>query len=133
MGNELLGKLANLAQLRVPAPLEPGFRPAAVANRTYRKAVAESGQGVPLVIGLQRADGTTSRYETQVFPDGHGKAELNLPYAERLVKFLLWQKGGWQVTVGGPRSVSEHVRDVYSPGGPRAWTCARRRPGSMHT
>jgi predicted NBD/HSP70 family sugar kinase len=121
VGNELLGKLANLAQPRVPAPLESNFRPAALANRAYRKAAAESGQAVPLVIGLQRGDGTTSRYETEVFGDGHPMAELNLPYAERLVKFLLWQKGGWQVTIGGPRSVGEHIRKIYSRDGARAF------------
>ena len=121
MRTELLTKLANLARPRVPAPLDSGFRPAALANRAYRKAAADSGEAVPLVIGLRRGDGTTSRYETQVFADGHPMAELNLPYAERLVKFLLWQKGGWQVTVGGPRSIGEHLRKVYSADGPRAF------------
>jgi predicted NBD/HSP70 family sugar kinase len=121
MGNELLAKLADLAGPRLPAPLDSAFRPAALANRTYRKAVRESGQAVPLVIGLQRGDGTTSRYETQVFADGHPMADLNLPYAERIVKFLLWQKGAWQVTIGGPRSVGEHIRKVYSPDGLRAF------------
>jgi len=121
MGNGLLGKLADLARPRVPAPLDSGFRPAALANRAYRKAVADSGEAVPLVIGLQRGDGTTSRYETQVFAEGRSMAELNLPYAERLVKFLLWQKGGWQVTVGGPRSVGEHIRKVYSADGARGF------------
>jgi predicted NBD/HSP70 family sugar kinase len=121
MGDELLAKLANLAQPRVPAPLDGAFRPAALANGAYRKAVKDSGQAVPLAIGLQRGDGTTSCYETRVFADGHPMAELNLPYAERIVKFLLWQKGGWQVTIGGPRSVGEYLRKVYSPDGPRAF------------
>ena len=34
---------------------------------------------------------------------------------------LLWQRGGWKVTVGGPRSVGEHIRHVYSAQGARAF------------
>ena len=48
-----------------------------------------------------------SRYETVAFPDGHPRVEANLTYAERIVKFLLWARGGWKVTIGGPR---EHRR-----------------------
>ncbi len=121
MGDQLLGALAELAQLQVRPALDESFRPAVLANRAFRKAVADSGQGTPLRIGLQRPDGTSSLYETQVFASGHSMAELNLPYAERLVKFLLWQKGGYQVTIGGPKEVGEHVRDVYSPTGARAF------------
>ena len=78
-------------------PLDPDFRPAVLANRAYQKEVADSGQGVPLVLGLERLEGETSRFETQVFPEGHPRAEANFMYAERLVKFLLWQRGGWKV------------------------------------
>jgi len=60
-----------------------------------------------------------SRYETQVFPEGHGRAEANLMYAERLVKFLLWQRGGWRVYIGGPGSVGEYISRCYAPGGSR--------------
>ena len=30
-------------------------------------------------------------------------------YAERLVKFLLWARGGWKVYVGGPRCIGDHI------------------------
>jgi predicted NBD/HSP70 family sugar kinase len=102
-------------------PLEPDFRPAVLANRAFRQEVAASGQGVPLVIGLERSDGAVSRFETVAFPDGHPRADANLTYAERLVKFLLWARGGWKVTVGGPRSIGEHIARTYAPGGARAF------------
>jgi len=104
---------------RFTPPLEPEFRPAALANRAFRREVAASGQGVPLVFGLERSDGALSRFETVAFPDGHRRAEANLTYAERLVKFLLWARGGWKVHVGGPRSVGEHIARVYATDGPR--------------
>ncbi len=102
-------------------PLEPEFRPAVLANRAFRAEVAASGRGVPLVIGLERSDGALSRFETVAFPDGHPRAGANLAYAERLVKFLLWARGGWRVTIGGPCGIGEHIARAYAPDGPRAF------------
>ncbi len=93
-------------------PLEEAFRPAVLANRAF---LAEVGsQGVPLVIGLERSQNELSRFETKVFPEGHPRLEANLEYVERLVKFLLWQKGGATVYIGGPRSIADYVRQCYS-------------------
>ena len=105
-------------------PLEPGFRPASLANRAFLDEVWSSRQAVPLVIALERTDGSRSRYETLAYPEDHSRAPANLFYAERLVKFLLWARGGWRVTVGGPRSVADHLRRVYSPEGERAFDYA---------
>ena len=104
---------------RIVPPLEPEFRPAVLANRAFRVDVAASGQGVPLIISLERSDGSVSRYETVAFPDGHPRFEANLTYAERIVKFLLWARGGWKVTIGGPRGIGQHIAKVYAPDGPR--------------
>ena len=60
-------------------------------------------------------------FKTQCFAEGTGYNSLNLPYAERLVKMLLWQRGGWRVVVGGPRSIGEHIQQVYSGRGARAF------------
>jgi predicted NBD/HSP70 family sugar kinase len=100
-------------------PLDPGFRPASLANRAFREETLASGAGVPLVLAIERADGAISRYETVVFPDGHPRAEANLAYAERLVKFLLWARGGWKVVVGGPARIGAHVQANYAEGGSR--------------
>jgi len=102
-------------------PLDDAFRPAVLANRAFHKEVEASGAGVPLALALERADGSVSRYETAVFPDGHPRASANLAYAERLVKFLLWQRGGWRIFVGGPPSVGGHIAAVYAPDGARAF------------
>ena len=116
--------MSSAFRLVAPAfvpPLEPEFRPAALANRAFRQEVAASGQGVPLVIGLERSDGAASRYETVTFPDGHARAASNLVYAERLVKFLLWARGGWKVTIGGPGNVAAHIARTYAPDGARTF------------
>jgi len=105
-----------VAPVFVP-PLDEGFRPAVLANRAFLKEVEESGAGVPLVLALERADGSISRFDTRVFPEGHPRAEADLRYVERLVKFLLWQRGGWRVYVGGPKFIADFLAKDYAPGG----------------
>jgi predicted NBD/HSP70 family sugar kinase len=105
----------------VVPPLHPEFAPAALANRAFLKAVRESGRSTALVIALERGDESVSVYRTECFDEGAATAPLNLPYAERLVKMLLWQRGGWKVNIGGPRSVGQHIRQVYSAEGARAF------------
>ena len=109
----------NLISPSTLPPLDPNFRPAILANRAFLKEVEDSGAGVPLVIGLERNNGEVSRFETQVFPEGHSQTDANLPYVERLVKFLLWQRGGWKIYIGGPKSVGQHIKLVYAPQGQR--------------
>ncbi len=119
MGINLLDKLGNLAKPKFKPVLDEDFSPASLANYEFLKAVKESSQGNPLIISIERADGSISRFETSVFAENHPMAELNLPYIERIVKFLLWQKGGWKVTIGGSDKVGEYIKNVYSSSGKR--------------
>jgi predicted NBD/HSP70 family sugar kinase len=109
----------KLIEPKLLPPLEPEFRPASLANRAFRAETALVG--VPLVIGMERGNGEVSRYETRVFPSGHSNAAANLYYVERLVKFLLWQRGGYKVYVGGPREIGEYIRRCYAPDGLRCF------------
>jgi predicted NBD/HSP70 family sugar kinase len=114
-------EFANLAKPRVVPPLHARFSPAVLVNHAYLKAVRDSGKGVPLVIALERHAGFVSVYKTECFDDSHEASSLNFPFAERLVKLLLWKHGGWRIVVGGPRSVGQHIREAYSPRGARAF------------
>jgi predicted NBD/HSP70 family sugar kinase len=102
-------------------PLDPSFRPASLANRAFRAQVEQSDGGIPLLIALERGQGEVSRYETRIFSPGHPQASANLMYVERLLKFLLWQRGGWKVWVGGSPAIAEHLREIYSPDGRRCF------------
>lgn len=113
--------LAALAKPQFTSSLHPGFAPAALANRAFLKMVDELEQPEPLVFALERGNGQISVFSTRCFPEDHENAYLNLPYAERTVKMLLWQRGGWKVMVGGPKSVGEHIKKVYSADGPRVF------------
>ncbi len=112
-------QLSELARPLVVPPLHSSFAPAALANRAFLSAVDEPGQGVDLAIALERGSGQVSVFRTRCFPESSPLASLNLTYAERLVKFLLWSRGGWRVVIGGPKSVYEHVKRAYAPGGAR--------------
>jgi len=105
----------ELVSPKLLPPLDAGFRPAALANRIFRAQVKPVG--VPLVIGLERSESEFSRYETSVYPEDHPNAEANFQFCERLVKFLLWQRGGFRVYIGGPRSVGKYIRECYAPNG----------------
>jgi predicted NBD/HSP70 family sugar kinase len=114
-------ELAELAKPLIVPPLHERFAPAVLANHAYLERVRKSGQALPLVIGLERGDGSVSVYRTACFDERSSSSSLNLPYAERLVKSLLWQRGGWRVYVGGPRSIGEHIKQTYSAHGARAF------------
>ena len=107
----------NLVKPQCVPPMDDEFRPAALANYAFRQATAVSG--VPLVIGLARDDGKLSRFETRVLPDDHPQAESNLYYAERMLKFLLWQRGGSRIYIGGPPSIGIHLKNCFALGGKR--------------
>ncbi len=99
--------------------LDKDFRPASLENRAFLEAVEKSGNGVPLAISLERSNGLTHTFRTKVFAGNSQYQEENLFYVERLVKTLLWQIGGWKVTIGGSATIGEYIKKAYSKGGLR--------------
>ena len=102
-------------------PLDKGFLPAALFDRAFQRETQVSGKSARLVLGLERADGSVSRFETQVFSKGHPWVVHNPFYVERVVKFLLWQRGGWKVYVGGSKDLGDYLEKCYSPEGNRSF------------
>jgi len=102
---------------RVQPPLDEGFRPAILANRNFQREVESAG--VRLVLGLERSADDFSRFESKVLPEGHPNFEANYQFIERIVKFLLWQRGGHTLYVGGSPKIAEHLKSVYSANGAR--------------
>lgn len=106
----------QLAKPRVQPPLDSHFCPAVLANQNFRREVG--AEGTRLVIGLERS-GEFSRFEDRVWPEGHARFESNYQYVERIVKFLLWQRGGRAMYIGGSEKIAEHLRRAYSTHGER--------------
>ena len=112
--------MSSSLQPAIKAPLDPGFLPAVLFNRNYVQSARASGKAVPLVLGLERECGLVSRFETIVNPTADVETLL---YVERIVKFLLWARGGWKLHVGGPTAIGESIRKTYSARGARKFDC----------
>lgn len=102
-------------------PLDHEFLPAALWNRAYRALVAADPRARTMIITLERPNAGVSRYQSRILGSAHPSSSLTMRYAERLLKFLLWQKGGCTIKVAGAPDVAAHLAKVYSRGGVRAF------------
>jgi len=102
--------------------LEPGFRPAILANRSFRAEVRASGRAVPVKLAVSAPDGQTLTVATVVYGSPtESEAAANLRHAERLVKTLLWIGGGSRIVVAGSDELAKGLASIYSPDGERAF------------
>ena len=106
----------------VVPPLDPEFLPAALFNKKYRAIAATEGEA-PVRLALEASDGSISTFDTSVINSTKSHFQASLLYIERIVKFLLWQRGGWRLHVGGPPEIGRYVKEVYSTGGARRFDC----------
>ncbi len=91
--------------------LDPEFTPILRYNQEFLKTAAK-----PISIAVERADGQMATFHTFV----HGTEEMreaDCYYIERLVKTILWMKGGFKVYVAGDEAVYEYLARVYNAGG----------------
>jgi predicted NBD/HSP70 family sugar kinase len=93
---------------KIPPPLEPGFRPAALAHRAF---AAEAS--APVRIALEQADGSVFHFDKLILPANHAAAACNFSFLERLIKFLLWSRGGFRVYFDGPPELGAHLERYY--------------------
>ena len=101
--------------------LAPDFFPAVLWNRSYAAKAAQTPGSKPLAISLERGDSTVSVFRTNVLPHTAENRSLNIRYVERLLKFLLWQRGGYRVLIAGEPKIAAEIKAIYSPGGARAF------------
>ena len=93
--------------------LDPNFIPIGRFNRAFLKTARK-----PLGIAVERADGQIARVDTFI----HGTpdyAAADRYYLDRLVKTLLWMKGGFKVYVSGDRVMYEYLKAAFADGGSR--------------
>jgi predicted NBD/HSP70 family sugar kinase len=100
---------------RVPAPLDPDFRPAALACRAYRQQIQTCGGSEPVGIALEQADKSVFHFSLDLLPQDHPAADANWMFLERTVKLALWSRGGFRIWFQGPPVYAErlqaHFRD----------------------
>ncbi|MDY3860477.1 MAG: ROK family protein, partial [Candidatus Limivicinus sp.] len=97
--------------IRTLPELDPGFIPIHAFNTAFL-AGAEKSVG----IAVERADGQMASVETRIYGTEE-MAGADRYYINRLVKTLLWMKGGFRIYVSGDRGIYDYLCRAYSSGG----------------
>lgn len=106
---------------RFIAPLDPGFSPLILARQAYRQAIETSSSAVDCALVIERHEGLCSRFDFQVLEPNERNIETTYHHVERLLKFLLWSRGGWKVMFAGPAEIGRRIREDYCVTGCRAF------------
>lgn len=91
-------------KLKVEAKLDKQFMPMSVVYRDFLNDAKQNG-GEKLIIAIERNKGYISTFQTVVFPDGVNDDDRNIEMVERIVKSLLWFRGGYKITIAGSKVV----------------------------
>jgi len=100
------------------AKLEPEFMPMAKVIKEFKESVAKA-ENQPVVICVERNGGLMARYELLTYKDNTGHDDENYGVVERLVKTLLWAKGGYKVYISGSKVIYDKIAADYKIGGAR--------------
>lgn len=95
--------------------LDPEFMPILKFNSAFLQTAKK-----PVSFAVERSGGQVAVSHTFV----HGTPEMaqaDAYYADRLVKSMLWMKGGFQVYVSGDEAVYQSLKAAYSSTGSRAF------------
>ena len=99
--------------------LDPHYTPVVLANKAFLSSVKNTKKGVLVKIAIERSLGQISTKSTFVFHESELQDEANYTYIERLIKTLLWLKGGWKIIYGGPEQLGLQIKEAYTKGGER--------------
>lgn len=94
---------------------DSAFIPICAFNRAFLREAKQ-----PFGLALTRGEGRVAVLETFV----HGTPAMraaDLVYIERLVKTLLWMKGGYELCLVGDAALVNAIQSAYAPGGARAF------------
>ncbi|MCD8144441.1 MAG: ROK family protein [Oscillospiraceae bacterium] len=109
----------NLYGIEVPVKnspkLDPEFIPILKFNRAFL-----AGAKKPISIAVERANGEMASCQTYIYgtPD---KREADHYYVNRLVKTILWVKGGYKIYVSGDEDTYEYLKSAYAIDGVQAF------------
>ena len=95
--------------------LDPGCIPLHRFNQAFL-----AGAKKPVGIAVERANGEMAAVETFI----HGTPamhEADCYYINRLVKTILWMKGGFRIYVRGDEGIYAYLKEAYSAGGCQAF------------
>ena len=102
-------KVKNLPEL------DKDFFPLYLFNQAFLATAKE-----PIGVAVERANGEMASINTFI----HGTPDMREAdryYIRRLVKSVLWMKGGWRVYISGNRDIYDYIKDCFSPAGCQAF------------
>ena len=102
-------------ELKYVPSLDPDFMPLLRFNRAF---LADAKK--PVSIAVEREKGQVAAYHTFIHgtPDQY---EADCYYMDRLVKTILWMKGGFKVYVAGDENIYNYLKETFSLTGKRAF------------
>ncbi len=101
--------------IRNKPELDPSFLPLHAFNEAFL-----AGAHKPIGVAVERSGGQMAAVETFI----HGTdamREADRYYIERLVKTLLWMKGGFRIYIRGDGDMAAYLRTLYCDGGRQAF------------
>lgn len=107
----MMNRYGICVELKNVPVLDPEFIPIARFNREFLK-----GASKPVSIAVERAGGEMATCHTFI----HGTEEMaqaDRYYINRLVKTLLWAKGGFRIFVAGDEAIYEYLKEAFSAEG----------------
>ena len=110
-----MNKLGVEASLKHIPELDPEFFPVIRFNQAFLRTAQK-----PMSVAVERDRGQVAVCNTRI----HGTPEwfeADCYYMDRLVKSLLWMKGGWKVYVAGDEAIGKYLQQTYSLTGARAF------------
>jgi len=117
MDKKLITELEKEIKGRFSPLFDSGFRPLGLFISRYQEKAKQ--EGMEIKIGLERENNLISVWKGYILPPDNPTLPLTLTYVERIVKFLLWQKGGWKIYFQGPDKIFTYLKNQYSPQGER--------------
>ncbi|MCI8877551.1 MAG: ROK family protein [Oscillospiraceae bacterium] len=95
--------------------LDPDYLPLYKFNQAFLKDAKQ-----PLGLAVERSNGEMAVCETFI----HGTPEMreaDCYYVNRVVKTILWMKGGFKIYVRGSEDICAYLQEAYSAGGCQAF------------
>jgi predicted NBD/HSP70 family sugar kinase len=112
----------NFMKLKIVPELDPDFIPAQKWNTVFRSMALTCKEKCSFELGIERSSGVISTFKSPVLPhEGEKFQKLNIKYIERILKFLLWSKGGSRVLLVGDANLCNDIKNIYSNTGDRSF------------
>lgn len=103
------------ANIKNRPELDPDFYPLYKFNQAFLASAKK-----PIGVAVERADGEMAAVNTFI----HGTPDMleaDRYYIRRLVKSILWMKGGWRVYISGDKDMYDYIAECFSESGNQAF------------